>query len=268
MAEYINDESAEVVDPQNDADDGVDVSDGYAEEGESGTGNGIIDHSSSSDKDTDKRKAQDAAFAKLRRERDASLREKEDLARETDRLRAELANITSKQNDQQTEETKKYEQELRDTFGLDPELLRKVIVGNNPEIEAIRKENQQLREEHHQQEVTRQWEELKSEFPELKDPEDVDAETWKRFNYGYGGISLTEAYILTNRRKLLTDAQKRGTSKINSKNHLASEKSEGRSSFEPDVNISPEKIAVYRGFGYKDIKDIKRRERKYMQKKG
>lgn len=270
--EYINDGSAGVVDPQNNADGGADVSDGYAnvndsyvgEEGE--TGDGAIDHSSSSD--TDKRKAQDAAFAKLRRERDASLREKEDLARETDRLRAELANITSKQSEQQTEELKKYEQELRDTYGLDPELLRKVVVSNNPEIEAIKKENQRLREDQHQQWVTSQWEELKSEFPELKDPEDVDPETWKKFNYGYSGINLTEAYILTNRKKLFDNAQKRATSKINSKNHLVSEKSEGHSSFEQDVNVSPEKLAVYRGFGYKDIKDIKNRERKYLKKKG
>jgi len=81
------------------------------------------------------------------------------------------------------------------------------------------------------------------------------------------GIPLKAAWLTAHEDEVIEFAKNGGAKKVlknvNSKAHLQSEKS-GSGSFGKEVELSPEKLRVWRGFGYSE-KEARKREAKYMK---
>ncbi len=156
--------------------------------------------------------------------------------------------------------------------GVDVDTILKVVE-HHPKLRALEAENLTLKKRVEEQSLTAQFNELRSKFPEIKKPDDIDPQVWHVYGAAQDKLTLAQAYYAVHGDELLTRAEQGGKSKairdIGSKNHLTTEKSEG-GAFEEPVTISEEKMAVYRACGIdeKRAREIERRALKQQKAKG
>jgi uncharacterized protein (UPF0335 family) len=232
----------------------------------------VVDQKSKQSADVDR------AFAELRREKERMEKQLKERDAWIASQYGETHGITTwdeyraavemQYRQQQTAEHEKAEQELRDQ-GYDVDALRQIIK-LDPEFQELKRQNEAYQRAERDKLLEQHFEELKTEFPAIKKPEDIDKDTWAKYARGNGALSLVEAYAAVNRKELIGSAkvsgEKDALTKIGSKDHLTSEKS-GGGDLVPDVEIPPEKMRIWTMLGY-NIKQIRERERKYMKSGG
>ncbi len=221
-----------------------------------------------------------AAFARLRREAEEAkraLQQREAWIRE--RFGAQgiqtweqyQAAVETTLRQQETDARKRRAEELREV-GVDPAAIDDLI-RSHPDVQALRQENELLRRRHEDENLVKQFNELTAEFPQIREPEDIDPQTWRKFNAARGNLTLLEAYVAAHGKDILAaargDGEKAAVSRLASKGHLGTEKSAGKPAEEPDVSLTEEQLEVWRALGYSD-KEARERERKHLkeQRKG
>lgn len=183
-----------------------------------------------SDKDTTfKDDPQNKAFAEMRRkteaaEKKAQLAERnQDIARKYGQYgvysEEDIANKYGESNGITTLE--QFEEALqREEYkekGIDYDTINK-IVDNHPAVKAARKAE-------YDNKLVSSYDELHTEYPGLvKDPNDIPTEVWQKWNDGKNGLSLLEAYELTNRKQirenLISSAKQQTLNNVNGKEHI------------------------------------------------
>ena len=126
---------------------------------------------------------------------------------------------------------KQREQQFIDA-GIDPKLV-KDLIKNDPELQAIKQQNQMLQNQMQQKEaeakMVNDYGELTKEYPEMvTKPEDIPAEAWKLFDKGY---TLLDAYEKVNRKEIREywskGAKQKVMNDIKGKSHIKNDKANG-----------------------------------------
>jgi len=148
--------------------------------------------------------------------------------------------------------------------GIDPDLVNQ-IVANHPDIKAARiQQGQSL--------VNSEIKELATEYPDLKVKTLADMQALPNFEAikakAYKGMTLLEAYEAVNRAEIRQKAKEEGAQgairNIGSKAHLGTEKS-GNTQQGKEVEVSAEKMRVWRAMGYTEA-EARKKEAKYLKK--
>jgi hypothetical protein len=219
-----------------------------------------------------------AAFARLRREADDARRQLQERDRWVEqRFGAQgihtwdqyQAAVEAQRTTQAADTRKKRAEELR-TLGVDPAIIDDFI-SSHPEVQALQRENAEFRRRSQDEGMVKQFEELTTEFPHIKEASDVDAETWRKYNVARGGMTLLDAYISAHSKDILAAARGAGAkdamAKLAGKSHLATEKSLGKTAEEIDVHLTDEQLGIYDTFGF-DEKKARAIEREAIKRKG
>ena len=228
---------------------------------------------------------QNAAFAEMRRKADAAERKATDL--ETQRKRDnEVARKYGKDYDVYSDadveaqwgkshgiktvaefeaalEKEAQEKEYK-AKGIDPDAMNKLIE-NHPAIQAAKAQQGQAA-------INSEISELASEYPDLKVKTLADMQALPNFEAikekAYKGMTLLEAYEAVNRAEIRQKAKEEGAQgairNIGSKAHLGTEKS-GNTQQGKEVEVSPEKMRVWRAMGYTEA-EARKKEAKYLKK--
>lgn len=236
----------------------------------------------------------DAAFAKMRRELERYKKEleaRDKWVAETfgqthgittwEQYQAAVGRTLEQQQAQQQIEMERYreqrERELEEQ-GYNVKEIREIF-RNDPVFQQMVQENQylkqQIQEEQKRRETDRIVQQIQKDHQYLRQkygdlvPEnlnELDDEVKENMRQG---MPLRAAWLLANEDKILESAKTRTQQNtlrsVNSKSHLGTEKSGGPMDTEPQVDIPPEKLAVWRALGYSD-KEAKKRELKYLKK--
>ena len=149
--------------------------------------------------------------------------------------------------------------------GVDPDKLNKLIE-NHPAIQAAKAQQGQVV-------INSELKELSDEYPDLKIKTLADMQALPNFEEikakAYKGMTLLEAYEAVNRAEIRQRAKEEGAQgairNIGSKAHLDTEKS-GNTQQGKEVEISPEKMRVWKAAGYSEA-EARKREAKYLKKK-
>ena len=116
--------------------------------------------------------------------------------------------------------------------GIDPKLV-KDLIKNDPELQAIKQQNQMLQEQMKQKEqeakMVNDYGELTKEYPELvTKPEDIPTEAWQLFDKGY---TLLDAFEKVKRKEIREywskGAKQKVMNDIKGKSHIKADKSNG-----------------------------------------
>lgn len=233
----------------------------------------------------------DAAFANLRREKEAlakELQQRDAWVQQNfgsygittwDQYQAAVAAQQKQQAEEQAraeeeklkQQAKEYEERVRE-YGLEPDDLVS-LVANSPVVRELKqkaelyeKERQQLAQQRHLENLTGQARVLLEKYPNVTE---IDEATKRIFNGGANGLTLVQAYEAAHHDELVAAARANGqqgaAARIASKDHLGTERG-GSTELAKPVRISREEMATWRAFGYKDPKDIAKRKRKYLKK--
>lgn len=200
----------------------------------------------------------DAAFAKLRREKEQYERKVQELESWIQEKfgRYGIKNLDDyiqavEQELQRQEQLYKQQQEQRlREMGYNPEEIRE-IMKTDPEFQQMKQQNEQLQRELQQQKaqqrVLQEFNELKEKYPQfVKDPKDIDEKTRERWQRG--GVTLLEAFELANKDKILEAAAQRARNQQTNRKHL---KAEGDGYSEgADINMPPETLQMYLDMGF------------------
>ena len=132
-------------------------------------------------------------------------------------------------------------QQYQQTGQVDPNFINNLI-NNHPAIKAAT----QVAED---QRLVSNFNELKKEYPELiKTADDIPPEVWDQYDKG---ISLVDAYTITNRKEILdfykNVSKQKTLNNLNSKKHLKTE-GDGASS-DDGVHIPAETLSMYLEMG-------------------
>jgi len=148
--------------------------------------------------------------------------------------------------------------------GIDPDAMNQLIE-NHPAIKAAKvQQGQSL--------VNSEIKELATEYPDLKVKTLADMQALPNFEAikekAYRGMTLLEAYEAVNRAEIRQRAKEEGAQgairNIGSKNHLGTEKS-GNQQQGKEVEVSAEKMRVWRAMGYTEA-EARKKEAKYLKK--
>lgn len=189
-----------------------------------------------------------------------------------------VAQSNRQQREQQQREMEAYhrqkEKELQDA-GYDTAQIREffrtdpVFIQMHQENAALKQELASSKQERQQERIAQQilsdHAALKSKYGDLvPDLKSLDEKTLELFQQG---MPLKMAWKEANEDKILEWAKTRATQKtlrdVNSKAHLGTEKS-GSGDMADMVEISPEKMRIYRGLGYTE-KQARQKEAKYLK---
>jgi hypothetical protein len=148
--------------------------------------------------------------------------------------------------------------------GVDTDLIDQ-LVNNHPAIQAAKQQQGQVI-------IDREIAELAGEYPELGIKTLNDMRALPNFEAikakAYKGMTLLEAYEAVNRAEIRQRAKEEGSQQairnIGSKAHLGTEKS-GNERQGKEVEISPEKMRVWRAMGYSEA-EARKKEAKYLKK--
>ncbi len=179
------------------------------------------------------------------------------------------AAIETQKDTQAAETRKKRAEELRG-LGIEPELIDSLIE-SHPQVQMLQRENAQLRRNREDEALVKQFAELAGEFPDIKDPKDIDADTWRKLNAAKGQLTLLEAYTAVHVKDVLANARGAGeqdaVARLAGKDHLKSEKSVGKAGDEIEVHLTDKQLETWATFGY-DEKTARARERKRIKERG
>jgi hypothetical protein len=178
-----------------------------------------------------------AAFARMRRQ----LKKADDLIAKIYGEEFNISSIEELEALYNQMEQEHMQQQYQQTGQIDPNFINNII-NNHPAIKAAT----QVAED---QRLISNFNELKKEYPELvKTADDIPPEVWDQYDKG---ISLVDAYTITNRKEILDFYKNVGKQKtlnnINSKKHLKTE-GDGASSGE-GVHIPAETLQMYLEMG-------------------
>lgn len=132
--------------------------------------------------------------------------------------------------------------------GIDPDVIKK-IVDDHPDIKKAREANEAAEKSRQDRYLVDSFNELKTEYPDIKDVEDVPSEVWKKWQGGTTGLSLMDSFYLVNRKEIMakqTDAAKQATlNNIQSKNHV---RGNGAGSEIDTTTIPDDVLSMYKKF--------------------
>ena len=149
--------------------------------------------------------------------------------------------------------------------GIDPDAMNKLI-DNHPAVQAAKAQQGQAL-------IGSEIKELSEEYPDLKVKTLADMQKLPNFEAikekAFKGMTLLEAYEAVNRAEIRQRAKEEGAQgairNIGSKAHLGTEKS-GNQQQGKEVEISPEKMRIYKQAGYSEAR-ARQIEAKYLKKK-
>jgi len=242
-----------------------------APEGEPEGDAGVADQQDDGERTSKQPPEVDAAFAKLRREKEQyekKLKELETWVKEKfgpygiDSVEAYIEAAEKELQRQQDLYRQQQEQRLKE-MGYDPQAIKEIL-RNDPEFQQIKQENEKVKQELQaqkaQQQVLMEFNELKTKYPQfVKEPKDIDEKTRQRWERG--GVSLVEAFELANKEKILEAAAQKARNQQTNRKHLKTEgdgQSEGT-----DVNIPPETLQMYMDMGFSKKAAIKHYQKLY-----
>ena len=176
---------------------------------------------------------------------------------------------TQAQVAQAVESRKKRAEELRNV-GIEPDIIDDLIK-SHPEVQSLVRANAQLKQKADDEALVKQFEELSTGFPHIKEPSDIDADTWRKFQGSQGNLTLFDAYVSVHSKDILATARGAGeqdaVAKLAGKQHLQTEKSVGKAGEEIEVHLTNEQLETWAVFGY-DEKAARARERKRIKERG
>lgn len=200
-----------------------------------------------------------AAFAKLRREAEEAKAQ----------VRQYQADIEAKESAKAAEARKQRAEELRG-LGVDPDIIDDLIK-SHPEVQSLARENAQLKRKSQDEALVQQFTDLTEAFPAIKEPGDIDQDTWRKFQGSAGHLTLLDAYVSAHSKDILSAARGAGeqdaVAKLAGKQHLQTEKSVGKTGEEIDVHIDEEHLRVWNTMGF-DEKAARAAERKRIKERG
>lgn len=195
----------------------------------------------------------DAAFARARRaEEELSKRDawvKEQFGTHGIETWEQYQSAISAQLQQQQQDYIKQKEAELEEMGLNADTIRE-IMKNDPEFMEMKQQNQflkqQIEEQQKSQRLVAEFQELTKEYPDIVSKvDDIDETTWQR--YDKGGVTLVEAFELSNKKTLTQKkqeaAKQQALNSVRNRSHL---KTEGDGAEDgADVNIPPETLQMY-----------------------
>jgi hypothetical protein len=132
--------------------------------------------------------------------------------------------------------------------GIDPDLINNLIE-NHPAIQNAKAYEQAVIRAQEDNFLVSNFNELRQEYPEIKEVANVPLEVWSKWKNGSTGLSLTEAYYVVNRKEILakqTDAAKQATlNNIQGKGHV---RGNGSGSEVDTTRIPDDVLEMYKRF--------------------
>lgn len=246
-------ETGEVADPQD-----TETDDDIGGETDTLEGGGEVAGSTEGEERTSKQDPKiDRAFAQLRREKEEyekQLKARDEWVKNTfGEYGIETWDDYQKAVEQQLQAMQEQYRQQREqelvNMGIDPQVIREILK-NDPEFQQLKQQNEILKQQNEQrelqQQVRQEFNELKEAYPELiKSPADIDDATKERWEKG--GVTLLEAFELSNRAKIKESAQQKARNQMKNRSHLKTE-TDGAGDI-ADVNIPPETLQMYKDIG-------------------
>jgi hypothetical protein len=215
-----------------------------------GGGPGAVTQGDPKSQATDKQHPDNAAFAQMRREAEQAKRElaardkwvadKFGASHGIKTWAAYQAALDRQEQEDKAAQQKAKEKELADG-GLNVEAIKEII-----RAEADQRFQQYRSKEEKDRQLVTEFNALAKEYPDLiKEPKDIPAETWAKYEKGY---SLIDAFKVTNMDKILERTSKGAAqsalNKLSGKQHL---KPDGTSADDLDAaGIPPETMQMYK----------------------
>lgn len=170
------------------------------------------------------------------------------------------------QREKELEEMGYNVREIREIFRNDP-VFQQMVKENQELKRQIEEERKRRETERISQQIQQDHQYLKNKYGDLvPDLNDLDEQT---IEYMRQGMPLRAAFLLANEDKILEAARSRTKAStlrnVNSKAHLGTAKSEGPMEMGIQVELSPEKLAIWRALGYSE-KEARKRELKYLKR--
>jgi len=132
--------------------------------------------------------------------------------------------------------------------GIDPDMIKKII-DDHPAIQRAREQEQAFMKAQEENFLVNNFNELTKEYPEITKPEDVPADVWKKWQSGKTGLSLVEAYYVANRKAISAkqvDAAKQATlNNLQGKSHI---KGNGSGTEVDTTSIPDDVLEMYKKF--------------------
>jgi len=155
--------------------------------------------------------------------------------------------------------------------GIDPNLINN-LVSNHPTVQKANQFIEQMSQQQAQSMLNSEIAELAEEYPDLKLKTLADVKNLPNAEAvlakAQKGYTLLDAYVSVNREEIRNQAREQGAQQtirnIGSKSHLGTEKS-GNAPQGKEVEISPEKMRVWKSMGYSEA-EARKREAKYLKK--
>lgn len=209
--------------------------------------------------------SKDSAFADLRRKHEAAEKKAQEIETKYNRDR-QIATKYGKEygvySDEDIAKTyghegintledmdKALERQSYEQAGLPPEVIEKLN-----KIDDLEKSTNEYKTQSEKEKLDRllidEFSELRKEYSELvkEDGSDLTPDVWQKWNDGKSGLTLTEAYELTNKKAIREHLVKRTSQeKLNQINGKAHVKGTGDVSGNVEsVNVPPETMAAYK----------------------
>ncbi|MGD6898606.1 hypothetical protein [Bacillus infantis] len=205
---------------------------------------------------------QNQAFAQMRREKEAAerqLKEMDAVISETYGESHGIHTFAEYQAAVQAEKEAAERQKYVDA-GLPDDVIDKLS-----KVDEVLK---QAEEEKFSRALMDNFTSLQQEYPELvKEPQDINAEVWAKWDDGKTGLSLTEAYELVNkkaiREHLQASAKQSAMNKINGKAHVRGNGGEGADDVDLGV-VPPDVMQQYRTMFSKELKTGQMSEKDFV----
>lgn len=237
--------------------DNNDLDTGSEEEG--GNNQGVADPETTPPAQDDKT---NAAFAQIRREKEAAEQQLQAMNAMISQQYGHMG-ITTFEQYQQALEAQRQEAERQQyrEAGLPDEIIDK--------LSKVDEVIQQAETEKFNRLLTDNYSSLQKEYPELvKQPDDIPAEVWQKWNDGKTGLSLTEAYELVNKKSIrehLQAASKQSAlNQVNSKSHLRGNGGQGADDVDL-TSVPPDVLANYKSLFSKELKTGKMKESDFVK---
>jgi multidrug efflux pump subunit AcrA (membrane-fusion protein) len=224
-----------------------------------------VNDSDVADQDDDRDYSKDSAFADLRRKQEAAENKAQELETKYNRDR-QIATKYGKEYGVYSEEDiaktygdrgintledleKAIERQSYEQAGLPKEVIDKLN-----KIDELEKSTNEYKTQSEKEKLDRllidEFSELRKEYSDLvkEDGSDLTPDVWTKWNDGKNGLTLTEAYELTNKKAIREHLVKRTSQeKLNQINGKAHVKGTGNQSGNVEsVNIPPETMAAYK----------------------
>ena len=206
---------------------------------------------------------QNQAFAQIRREKEAYEAQVRAMDAEISRTYGESHGIHTFAEYQAALEAERQEQERMKyrEAGLPDEVIEK--------LSKVDQVLEQAEREKMDRALIEGFSSLQQEYPGLvKTPEDIPPEAWVRYNDGKSGLSLIEAYELSNKQQirehLKASSKQAALNKLNGKSHIRGNGGEGADDIDLGV-VPPDVLQQYRAMFKKELRTGEMTEKDFVK---